>query len=65
MVAEMFHDQGKGYISTIEPTKEDEVTLFLRTTKDAVKEAYILYSANGDTWNQVPMHKENGPDRLL
>lgn len=57
MVFEMFHDQGKGYISTIEPTKEDEVTLFLRTTKDAVKEAYILYSANGDTWNQVPMYK--------
>lgn len=54
---EMFHDQGKGYISTIEPAKEDEVTLFLRTTKDAVKEAYILYSVNGDTWNQVSMHK--------
>ncbi len=57
MLFELFHDQGKGYISTIEPTKDDEVTLFLRTTKDAVKEAYILYSANGDTWNQVPMKK--------
>ena len=55
MLFELFHDQGKGYISNIEPKKDDEVTLKLRATKDAVKEAYFLYSSNGDAWNQVPM----------
>ncbi len=57
MLFEMFHDQGKDYISNIEPTKDDEVTLKLRITKGAVKEAYILYSTTGDTWKKVSMQR--------
>ena len=41
MPFELFHDQGKGFISNIEPMAEDCVTVRLRAAKDAVSEAVI------------------------
>lgn len=56
---ELFHDQGSGYISDIEPTVNDSVTLYLRADKGIVTRAVIQYTTDGSTWKELSMSKES------
>ncbi len=55
MLFELFHDQGTGFISSIEPTVEDYVMVRLRAAKDVVSEAVIQYSEEGSRWQEIAM----------
>ena len=57
MQFELFHDQGGGFISNIEPKKEDCVSVRLRVTKDAVTDVVIQYSEEGSHWQEIEMAK--------
>lgn len=58
MKFEIFHDQGTGYMSNLEPTEKDSVTLRLRADRGAVTEAVIQYSADGSCWNEILMERK-------
>lgn len=58
MQFEFFHDQAKEFISNIEPTKEEGVTLRLRVTKGAVSDAVIQFSEEGSHWQEIRMVKK-------
>ena len=57
MQFELFHDQGGGFISDIEPKKEDCVSVRLRVTKDAVTDVVVQYSEEGSHWQEIEMTK--------
>ena len=61
MKFEIFHDQGTGYMSNLEPTEKDCVTLRLRADRRAVSKAVIQYSADGSCWNEIAMEQKE-PD---
>ena len=59
---ELFHDQGYEYISNIEPSVNESVTLRLRADKGVVSKAVIQYTADGSAWKSVTMKLGNTDD---
>ena len=58
-ITEVFHDQANEYISPDEPTKEEEITLRIRTEKYNVTKAQIQYTNDGgQTWQTADMSYE-------
>lgn len=55
---EIFHDQGPGYISNIEPSASESVTLSLRSDKGIITKAYIQYTEDGSAWKSVNMSRK-------
>lgn len=55
---EIFHDQGTGYMSNLEPTEKDSVTLWLRADRGALSKAVIQYSSDGSCWNESMMQRK-------
>lgn len=57
---EIFHDQGSGYISNIEPGTNESVTLSIRSDKGIVTRAYIQYTQDGGSiWKSVNMTRKS------
>lgn len=57
-ITNLFHDPAYYYISNIEPAVDEKVTLRLRTEKDNVKKAFVLFSHDSVTWEEVEMTYE-------
>lgn len=57
MSLEIFHDQGRGYMSPLEPTAQEGVTLRLRAARGRIGEAWVQYSADGSCWKEIPMER--------
>jgi len=62
-IGDVFHDQGYVYISDIEPSVNEDVTIRLRTEKYNVTSAVLEYSNNsGNSWYSVTMSKDSNDD---
>lgn len=59
---EIFHDQGAGYMSNLEPAETDSVTLRLRADRAALSKAVIQYSVDGSCWSESVMEKKEPDD---
>lgn len=58
-ILEVFHDPANEYISPLEPSTTDNITLRVRTERNNVTEARIEYTNdNGSTWNTAAMSFE-------
>lgn len=57
-IEHLFHDCGSIYVSTIEPKKNEPLTVRLRTKKGNVTWADIEYSTDGINWCAQKMHLE-------
>ncbi len=57
-IGELFHDQATEYISTIEPTKEETVTVRLRAEKGNLTSAYLNYTKDGSNTEFIEVQME-------
>ncbi len=62
-ITEAFHDQANEYMVPLEPTKEDDITVRLRTKRYNVNKAQVQYTTDeGKTWQTADMSFEKHDD---